>query len=380
MICRLLFPVILLNLFVVSPLFADELVTPAGTLENTSISYTIVGDVATQPAGLGQDLRLTTNSGGSFTVSFSDPVDLTLFNSENDSGTVNFDGNINGTNIRLTSDSGNWSYVGGDLDLTNGNNGGENIVNGLGTNEATIGNARTVFQDNNGDNVADSGAPRSDADWGTFSISGITELTFTFTDQTNFEAFRINAVRSFYDKGDVDRNGVVNFSDIPEFITVLQNGVFQAEADVNDDGVVNFLDISPFITRLAQGPPPEIVRFFHNAGTVAPGTPVLLEWETSNASALTLSEGIGDVSGQSSILIDAPQETTTYTLTATSGSQTIQEDLRLIVGGPRPNIVLCLVDDWGVMDTSVPFSYDNYQDGAQPVSYTHLTLPTTPYV
>ena len=185
MICRLLFPVILLNLFVVSPLFADELVTPAGTLENTSISYTIVGDVATQPAGLGQDLRLTTNSGGSFTVSFSDPVDLTLFNSENDSGTVNFDGNINGTNIRLTSDSGNWSYVGGDLDLTNGNNGGENIVNGLGTNEATIGNARTVFQDNNGDNVADSGAPRSDADWGTFSISGITELTFTFTDQTN---------------------------------------------------------------------------------------------------------------------------------------------------------------------------------------------------
>ena len=122
---------------------------------------------------------------------------------------------------------------------------------------------------------------------------------------------------------------------------------------MNDDGVVNFLDISPFITRLSQGPPPEIVRFFHNAGTVTPGTPVLLEWETSNASTLTLSEGIGDVSGQSSILIDAPQETTTYTLTATSGSQTIQEDLRLFVGGPRPNIVLCLVDDWGVMDLSL---------------------------
>ena len=254
MIFRLLFPVILLKLFVVSALFADELVTPAGTLENTNISYTITGDVATQPDGA--DLRLTTNTGGSFAVSFSEPVDLTLFNSENDSGTVNFDGNINGTNIRLTSDSGNWSYVGGDLDLTNGNNGGENIVNGLGTNEATIGNARTVFQDNNGDNVADSGAPRSDADWGTFSISGITELTFTFTDQTNFEAFRINAVRSFYDKGDVDRNGVVNFSDIPEFINVLSSGTYQFEADMNDDGVVNFLDISPFITRLSQGPPP----------------------------------------------------------------------------------------------------------------------------
>ena len=147
---------------------------------------------------------------------------------------------------------------------------------------------------------------------------------------------------------------------------------------MNDDGVVNFLDISPFITRLSQGPPPEIVRFFHNAGTVAPGTPVLLEWETSNASTLTLSEGIGDVSGQSSILIDAPQESTTYTLTATSGSQTIQEDLRLFVGGPRPNIVLCLVDDWGVMDTSVPFSFDNYQDGAQPVVRAFNTYYQTP--
>ena len=378
MVFRLLLSIVLLKLLFVSTLFADGLVTPAGTLENTGISYTIAGDVATQPAGSGQDLRLTTNSGGSFTISFSEPGDLTLFNSENDSGTVNSDGNITGTNVRLTADGGDWSYVGGELDLTNGNNSGANVLNGLGTSEVTIGNARTVFQDNNGDNVADSGAPRSDADWGTFSISGITELTYTFSDQTNFEAFRINAVRSFYDKGDVNRNGGVDFLDISPFINVLSSGTYQFEADMNDDGVVNFLDISPFITRLSQGPPPEIVRFFHNAGTVTPGTPVLLEWETSNASTLTLSEGIGDVSGQSSILIDAPQESTTYTLTATSGSQTIQEDLRLFVGGPRPNIVLCLVDDWGVMDTSVPFSFDNYQDGAQPVVRAFNTYYQTP--
>ena len=280
MVFRLLLSIVLLKLLFVSTLFADGLVTPAGTLENTGISYTIVGDVATQPAGSGQDLRLTTNTGGSFTVNFSEPVDLTLFNAENDSGTVNFDGDIV-TNVTLTADGGDWSYVGGELDLTNGNIGGANVVNGLGTSEVTIGNAREVFQDNNGDNVADSGAPRSSADWGTFSISGITELTYTFSNATNFEAFRINAVRSFYDKGDVDRNGVVNFSDIPEFITVLQNGLFQAEADVNDDGVVNFSDIGPFIIRLSQGPPPEIISFSHNAGIVTPGTPVLLEWAVS---------------------------------------------------------------------------------------------------
>ena len=213
MVFRLLLPIVLLKLLFVSTLFADGLVTPAGTLENTNITFTIAGDVATQPDGAGQDFRLTTNTGGSFTVIFSEPVDLTLFNSENDSGTVNFDGNITGTNVRLTADGGDWSYVGGELDLTNGNNSGANVLNGLGTSEVTIGNARTVFQDNNGDNVADSGAPRSDADWGTFSISGITELTYTFSNQTNFEAFRINAVRSFYGKGDVNRSGDVNFLD-----------------------------------------------------------------------------------------------------------------------------------------------------------------------
>ena len=60
---RLLFPVILLKLLFVSTLFADGLVTPAGTLENTNITYTIAGDVATQPDGAGQDFRLTTNAG-----------------------------------------------------------------------------------------------------------------------------------------------------------------------------------------------------------------------------------------------------------------------------------------------------------------------------
>ena len=66
MIFRLLLPIVLVQLLFVSALFADGLVTPGGTLENTDISYTIAGDVATQPQGAAQDLRLTTNSGGSF--------------------------------------------------------------------------------------------------------------------------------------------------------------------------------------------------------------------------------------------------------------------------------------------------------------------------
>jgi len=54
--------------------------------------------------------------------------------------------------------------------------------------------------------------------------------------------------------GDVDRNGIVDFSDIAPFIAVLQSGVYQAEADVNQDGVVNFIDISHWICILANQP------------------------------------------------------------------------------------------------------------------------------
>ena len=50
--------------------------------------------------------------------------------------------------------------------------------------------------------------------------------------------------------GDVDLSGVVDFSDIPAFIGVLQSGVFQAEADCDCSTVVDFADIPAFIAIL----------------------------------------------------------------------------------------------------------------------------------
>ena len=353
----------------VTTISADELATPSGILAGSGISYTFAGDVATQSGG---DLRLTTNGGGSFTLTFSAPVELSLYNSENSNSTVNFDGDIVGSNITLDAEGGaGWSYTGGELDLTNGNgtsNGsvppGANVVGGLGTSTATIGNAR-IFQDNNGDNVANSGAPRDFADWGVFHITGITSLTYTFSDATNFEAFRIDAVGN-YEKGDVNRDGIVNLLDVAPFIDLLSTGNYLYEADMNDDGQVNLLDVSLFVVRLSQGPPPEINSFTSDDAYATPGQQVLLQWDVVNANSLSLS-GVGDVTGQSSVSIVAPSETTAYTLTASNGDQSVTQDLELFVGPARPNIVLCLVDDWGVMDTSVPFSFDTYQDGAQPV-------------
>lgn len=51
--------------------------------------------------------------------------------------------------------------------------------------------------------------------------------------------------------GDINLDGLVDFSDIFPFIAVLSSDQFQLEADLNQDCRVNFLDISFFITVLA---------------------------------------------------------------------------------------------------------------------------------
>ena len=53
-------------------------------------------------------------------------------------------------------------------------------------------------------------------------------------------------------KGDVDMDGDIDFSDIPPFISVLQSGVFQAEADCDCSTVVDFADIPAFINILQE--------------------------------------------------------------------------------------------------------------------------------
>jgi len=51
-------------------------------------------------------------------------------------------------------------------------------------------------------------------------------------------------------KGDVNLNGVVNFQDIPPFISELIEGDYQLEADCDCNDVVNFMDIPVFISIL----------------------------------------------------------------------------------------------------------------------------------
>ena len=51
--------------------------------------------------------------------------------------------------------------------------------------------------------------------------------------------------------GDVNQDELVNFLDIPPFISILSDGGFLEEADINRDEAVNFLDIFPFVALLS---------------------------------------------------------------------------------------------------------------------------------
>jgi len=59
--------------------------------------------------------------------------------------------------------------------------------------------------------------------------------------------FRLSSITLL---GDVNLDGVVDFSDIPAFIAILTAGGFQTEADTNRDGDIDFADIPPFIDIL----------------------------------------------------------------------------------------------------------------------------------
>ena len=52
--------------------------------------------------------------------------------------------------------------------------------------------------------------------------------------------------------GDVDRDGVVDFLDIPPFIDLITEGELQAEGDIDQSGAVDFLDIFPFVMILTN--------------------------------------------------------------------------------------------------------------------------------
>jgi hypothetical protein len=61
--------------------------------------------------------------------------------------------------------------------------------------------------------------------------------------------------------------------------------------------------------------PPVISSFTATPGSIASGTPATLSWTVTNATALSIDQGVGDVTGRTSVNV-SPSIDTTYTLTA----------------------------------------------------------------
>ena len=98
--------------------------------------------------------------------------------------------------------------------------------------------------------------------------------------------------------------------------------------------------------------------------TVAPGSTVKLSWTATDFDALTLDPGginaaaltSGGI-GSTTVAVNA---TTTYTLTASRNGQSAQSQVTVATRVPArgPNVLVVLIDDMGITDTSVPFVYD----------------------
>ena len=89
------------------------------------------------------------------------------------------------------------------------------------------------------------------------------DLTVTFSDnsvnntpfqnRSNFAYMSVSATPADCILADVSGNGIVDFNDIPDFVTVLLMGPFQCEADCDENGIVDFNDI-PFFVDILLSP------------------------------------------------------------------------------------------------------------------------------
>jgi arylsulfatase A-like enzyme len=101
-----------------------------------------------------------------------------------------------------------------------------------------------------------------------------------------------------------------------------------------------------------------------DSSTVAPGTTVQLSWTASDYDTLTLDPGginaaalTSGGSGSTNVVVNA---STTYTLTASRNGQSVSSQAIVNTRTPAsgPNVLVVLIDDMGITDTSVPFVHD----------------------
>jgi len=89
---------------------------------------------------------------------------------------------------------------------------------------------------------------------------------------------------------------------------------------------------APVTVTVATGTIPQVVVFVGNPQTIDPGSSSKLCWQVNGANSISITPGIGSNLNANDCATVSPQQTTTYTLTATNGTGTIQANTTINVG------------------------------------------------
>jgi uncharacterized protein YkwD len=97
------------------------------------------------------------------------------------------------------------------------------------------------------------------------------------------------------------------------------------------------------VAAAAAAPPPvskpNIVAFTADPTAVNAGNNVMLQWNVSGASAISLDNGIGQVPFSAGYVVVRPYSTTAYTMTATNAAGSVTESVTItVVAAPTPTI------------------------------------------
>jgi hypothetical protein len=110
------------------------------------------------------------------------------------------------------------------------------------------------------------------------------------------------------------------------------------------------------VTVTSAQPAPAIASFTASPGQISSGGTATLAWSVSNATTLAIDQGVGDVTGKTSVNV-TPTATTTYTLTA-SGA-----------GGTRTATASVTVDSGGTADATLAIDTTQGRRAISPYVY-----------
>jgi hypothetical protein len=169
-------------------------------------------------------------------------------------------------------------------------------------------------------------------DWGnTAPDRFLTPLNFSATWQGQFTftqgAYAFRIITSDGMRVSIDGNLILDQwrDQSPMMYTVTQNisqGVHLVSIQYYERTGGATAQVSWTLTGSTPPPPsqgPVISSFTATPSSASAGQPVSLAWAASGASSLSIDQGVGDVTGRTSVVV-APAATTTYTLTASSAS------------------------------------------------------------